>query len=109
MNRKTNFSVLIVAAGIGLSSAAAWADLSPRDNPARTDNGQARLTMAQAVTIAEVRLNGRVVKAKLDEGSAPAVFKFDLVDAGNQRQQARVAAVGGQLLPVPQDGQHRSH
>ena len=109
MNRKTILSTLFVAASMGLAVAAAWGDTPARSQLAPPDNGQARLTMAQAVTIAEVRLEGRVVEARLDDTSAPAAFKFKLVNAANQHQHARVAAYGGQLLASAQDGRHHGN
>ena len=107
MNRKT-FSGLLIATGVlgvALSSfagSARHADASAADGAA-----QARLTMAQAVTIAEARLNGRVVKAELArQGTAP-VFKFRVATAGNEMQRVRIAALGGHVLSEPQDAVQR--
>jgi hypothetical protein len=88
MNRKTLVSICLGIAGLGALGGAHAAD-----------SGPALLTMLQAQTIAEARLNGRVVKASFDANASPQAYRFDLVTADQQRVQARVVAVGGALLP----------
>jgi uncharacterized membrane protein YkoI len=88
MNRKTLISICLGIAGLGVLGGARAAD-----------SGPTLLTMLQAQTIAEARLNGRVVKASFDANASPQAYRFHLVTADQQRVQARIAAVGGAVLP----------
>lgn len=106
MNRKT-FSGLLIATGVLGVALSSFAGSAPHADASAADVAQARLTMAQAVTIAEARLNGRVVKAELaSQGTAP-VFKLRVATAGNEMQRVRIAALGGHVLSEPQDAVQR--
>lgn len=74
-----------------LVAAIAGAELSvgTPTSPAANAPSQAQLTMAQAVTIAEAKLNGRVVKAKLAREDAANVFNLKLATAGISRTERR--------------------
>jgi uncharacterized membrane protein YkoI len=107
MNRKT-FSGLLIATGVlGVALSSFAGGVRHADASAGEVAPQARLTMAQAVTIAEARLDGRVVKAELaSEGPAP-IFKLRVATAGNEMQRVRIAALGGEVLTEPQDAVKR--
>lgn len=96
MNRKTIISTLLLATGAFTVGASAFAE------PA-----QAQLTMAQAVTIAEARLNGRVVKARLAREDAANVYKLRIATAGNELLHVRIPATGGGVLSSQKDDDRR--
>lgn len=96
MNRKTIISTLLVATGAFTVGASAFAQPS-----------QAQLTMAQAVTIAEVKLNVRVVKAKLAREDAANVYNLKLATAGNELFNVRIAAAGGNVLSSQKEDDRR--
>lgn len=97
MNRKTIISTLLIAMGAFTVGASAFAEPS-----------QAQLTMAQAVTIAEAKLNGRVVKAKLTKEDAANVFNLKIATAGNEMFRVRIAAAGGNVLSSQKDNDGRA-
>lgn len=107
MNRKT-FSGLLIATGVLGVALSSFAGSAPHADASAADGAaQARLTMAQAVTIAEARLNGRVVKAELASQGTTPVFKLRVATAGNEMQRVRIAALGGHVLSEPQDAVQR--
>ncbi len=96
MNRKTIISTLLLATGAFTVGASAFAEPS-----------QAQLTMAQAVTIAEAKLNGRVVKAKLARKDAANVYNLKIATAGNEMFNVRIAAAGGNVLSSQKEDDRR--
>jgi uncharacterized membrane protein YkoI len=106
MNRKT-FSGLLIATGVLGVAFSSFAGAARHAQESAEVAAQARLTMAQAVTIAEARLNGRVVKAELESDGATPVFKFRVATGGNEMQRLRIAALGGHVLTEPRDAAQR--
>jgi uncharacterized membrane protein YkoI len=100
MNRKLISSVL-VAAGVAAVAVSSFAGEGRDAVPAAAQASaqQAWLTLDQAVTIGEARLNGRVVKAKLGGDGAAPVYKLRVAGADGQTQRIRIAVFGGAVLP----------
>jgi len=96
MNRKTIISTLLLATGAFTVGASAFAEPS-----------QAQLTMAQAVTIAEAKLNGRAVKARLAREDTANVYNLKIATAGNELFNVRIAAAGGNVLSSQKDDDRR--
>ena len=100
MNRRIISTLLVAAgvAGVGVSSFAGDSrDAVPA--AAQTSPQQAWLTLDQATTIGEAKLNGRVVKAKLAGDPAAPVYKLRVARADGETQGIRIAVFGGTVLP----------
>ncbi|MFO1220163.1 MAG: hypothetical protein U1E89_17485 [Burkholderiaceae bacterium] len=95
MNARSSYFPLAVAiAGLAAASAVVGAEPSQAWRVAAAQ-GQARLSMAQAVTIAEVRMNAtaREAEYKPDAG----VYEIKLANADDRRIKVRIEAYGGRL------------
>ena len=109
MNRKTIISTLLIARGAFTVGVPAFAEPTGRAESRAADApSQAQLTMAQAVIIAEAKLNGRVVKAKLAREDAANVYNLKLATAGNEMFHVRIAAAGGNVLSSQKDDDGRA-
>jgi uncharacterized membrane protein YkoI len=82
------------AAAAALVSLAALAQV-PSAPPAPE---QARLTLAQAVVIAETMGQGRALKAKLDERDDQPVYKVTVKDSLKEPLEVTLAAYGGAIV-----------
>jgi uncharacterized membrane protein YkoI len=98
MNRISILAPIVVgAAALAGASIAAPASGDVAEVP------QARLTMMQAVTIAEEMGNGRVTRVKLDDDDAMPVYKLTVVAPGEAAQKFKIAAAGGRILSRERD------
>lgn len=92
-------AVAVAAAALSLSAAA-------QVQPLEIEAPQAQLTMAQAVVIAESMGNGRAVRARLDERSAPSVYKVTVLPRGEAPLKLEVAARGGRIVASERKDHH---
>jgi hypothetical protein len=96
---------LLVAALTVLAGRAALAQPASSD----AQGGQAELTAAQAITIAETMGKGRATRAKLDRDGSQAVYKIDVHTPEQGTVTMEIAAAGGRLLSTERDEEDRAH
>lgn len=91
-------SILSIVLVVASLAAAGWVTAGEHAAPDRAahDPEQARLTLAQAVTIAEVLGKGSVRKFEWKPRSA--VYDIQLATADGQHRDVRVEAYGGRLI-----------
>jgi uncharacterized membrane protein YkoI len=111
MKFSTLFTTLLIAAGAlatgGIALAGDGARAARQAQATATD--QAELTLAQATTIAEVKLGGRVVGGRLHHGDAAGkVYRLDLAGADGPPRRGEIAAAGGEVLSSTVRGGERA-
>lgn len=93
MNRTTASFLTVATLAAGLAGAAV-----AQNAAAPADTAQPRLTMAQAVVIAEYTVKGQVVKAKLDRDDDAMVYKLTVATADRDTVRVRIAGENGKVL-----------
>lgn len=95
MKSKSIASIVLAVASL---ACAGWAAAGEHAAPRRAahDPAQARLTVAQAVTIAEVLGKGSARKIEWDPRSA--VYRIELASADGRHRDVQVEAHGGRLV-----------
>lgn len=106
MNRRTLVPNSIVTAGLLSTGILAFAAQGV-EGRAVAEPAAIPLTMAQAVTIAEVTLNGHATGAKLEGEQAHPVFKFKVANARGETYRVRIAADGKVLSSEKAGGAQR--
>ncbi len=92
MNRLTLATAAAVAALLSFST------LAQAQPPAPAPQQKPRLTMAQAVVIAEFMGQGRALRARLDERASVPVYEVTLKDGEKQPLKVTLAAYGGEVV-----------
>lgn len=99
--------VAALAAGSAMlwSSAPALCD-EGRENDAIADLAAARISLIEAIWIAEAHVGGRATSAELEAEDHQVVFEVEVVGGQNEVMEVTVDAVSGRVLasePDPQD------
>ena len=102
---KRNFIIGSVVAAIVAASGVAFATQAANaENDAVAYLAKAKVTLGQAVTIAEAQLNGRATSAELDSEGGAVAYKVEVVAANSKVFDMRIDAVDGKVLSSKEDG-----
>lgn len=93
-------AVAAIVAASGMAFAAQGANAA---NDAVADLAKAKVTLGQALTIAEAQLNGRATSAELDSEGGAVAYKVEVVAANSKVFDMRIDAVDGKVLSSKQD------
>lgn len=101
---KRNFIIGSVVAAIVAASGVAFATQAANaENDAVAYLAKAKVTLGQAVTIAEAQLNGRATSAELDSEGGAVAYKVEVVAANSKVFDMRIDAVDSKVLSSMQD------
>ncbi|MDE2382867.1 MAG: PepSY domain-containing protein [Xanthomonadaceae bacterium] len=99
MYRYTRLSLLTIA--IGMTGAAAYASISDKDNDALAIT-QAKISLTQAVTVAEQHTNGKASRAEYENSKQGWVYDVEVV-SGTKIFDVRVDAAKGTVMSSADD------
>lgn len=94
--KPTSIATLVLAAASCATVATAWADSQDRAHREARPADQARLTLPQAATVAEVLGNGTIRELEWDPRDG--VYEIKLATAEGGRREMRIDAYGGRVI-----------
>lgn len=100
-NRIATLAGVVVCGGVLLVGAGAVA-VAERENDAVTDLRAARLSLVEAIALAEAQLGGRAVAAELDSKHGAVSYEIELVD-GTAVRELRLDAITGAVISSRDD------
>jgi uncharacterized membrane protein YkoI len=108
MKSKIVIPALILAAGVATAGGLAYANQSgATENDAVTDLAKAKVSLVQAVNVAEAQTSGKATKAELDGEDGQLAFRVEVVTADSKVFDVRVDATDGKVVSSKQDAADR--
>ncbi|MCA0175737.1 MAG: PepSY domain-containing protein [Proteobacteria bacterium] len=103
MNRNTALAALVVAAGVATAGGLAYAQPHPASgavaNAAVAEPAKARLTLEQAIAVAQQQHAGsRATKAELERKRGSTYYEVEVRTADNQVFDVKIDAIEGKVL-----------
>lgn len=104
MKRNIIIATAVVALGlVGGGLAFAQQGGGNTENDAVADLAKAKVTLSQAISVAESQSGGRAVKAELEGERGATVFNVEVVTADSKVLDVTVDAADGKVLSSKQD------
>ncbi|MBX3618986.1 MAG: PepSY domain-containing protein [Rhizobacter sp.] len=108
MKSKIVIPALVLAAGVATAGGLAYAkQTGVTGNDAVTDLAKAKVSLVQAVNVAEAQAGGKAIKAELDGEDGQLDFIVEVVTADSKVFDVRVDATGGKVVSSKQDSADR--
>jgi uncharacterized membrane protein YkoI len=103
MQRKILIPALIMAAGVATAGSLVYAQSSGvKANDATADLAKARITLIQAVSLAEHQVGGRATHAELENENGRLVYAVEVSDSVNT-MDVKVDASDGSIISAQAD------
>ncbi len=113
MNRNARITTSLLAVGAIATAGVAFAAHSvgqDEDDDAIASLAQAKLSLVQAVDIAQTQTTGRATRAELGNENGAPIFEIQVAAADNKIIDVKVDAVLGKVLSSHADkGEHGEH
>ncbi|MDE2369871.1 MAG: PepSY domain-containing protein [Burkholderiales bacterium] len=106
MNRNAKISTSLLAAAaaaIAITGTVFAAEGAHEDDDAVASLAQARLSLVQAVDVAQNHTGGRATRAELGSENGAPVFEIEVAAADQQLTDVTVDAVAGKVLSTRKD------
>lgn len=109
MNRKATLAALIAAAGVATAGGLAYAQPASGVvvHEAVADLAKAKLTLEQAVALAQDHAKGKATKAELESKRGSTYYEVEVVAADNQVFDVKIDAIEGKVLSSKLDRHDR--
>lgn len=107
MKRKQALISFIVASAIATAAGVTYANQETAVNDAIADLSLAKVSLVQAVGVAEARYNGRAVKGELDNDNGRPLYQVEVATPDNRVFDVSVDAVSGQVISGSLDRKDR--
>jgi len=102
MNRKLTVPALIMAAGVATAGSLVYARSWSADDDAIADLAKAKITLIQAVVVAEAHASGKATEAELESEHGTVVYEVEVVTTDNKVFEIKVDAADGKVLSSKQ-------